>query len=53
METTHTHEHVTHKTENQVKSFYIFVGIISFSVIILQPLSMLIVIFVQAILQGQ
>jgi hypothetical protein len=58
METTHSHahsqEHVMHThahTDSHLKTFYICLGILTFTIVFLQPLAMLAVIFAQALLQ--
>lgn len=44
--------HTDTMAHNEVKSFYLFVGIIAFAIVVLQPLAMLLVIFMQATLQA-
>lgn len=47
----HTHETHTASHNNEVKNFYVFVGIIAFAIVVLQPLSMLAVMFINALVQ--
>lgn len=60
METIHTHphgnkqEHTMHlqaHEDSTLKTFYICIGILTFTIILLQPLAMLTVIFAQALMQ--
>lgn len=49
---THNHEHPVHSSKGEVKTFYTCVAIIAIAIVLLQPLSMLAVIFVNAMAQA-